>query len=515
MWKISNGRIDRLVVFMVRDGVTVPAGALTFEGAGRKRIATFRYAKSWLAAGGHGIDPVHLPPIRRAVASGIAEVPLPFLDAAPDGWGRSILAGAFPEQYFGDGEYLAAAGGERVGELRFGPAPDAPPERWIPSGRQEMTIPGDGDTLEALVLAAEAVEDGAASRQHLELLFRDSGDLGGARPKATIWRDGIPWMAKFQARGDAVDDPRVEAVCLSMARACGIEVPDHEIFDIAGRSVLLVRRFDRRDSGQRIGYTSAATMMGAANTDYATKVTYASLAAKARQHGVAPCEPLLFLRMLFNCFVHNTDDHLRNHGFIRGCGGWRLSPAFDLTVNRSQRLVMAPADGVSPAPDPAAAFASYPAFGMDHAGAVAIYEQLAGGLSVAGQAMDMHGLSRKDRNYLASPWARVFSPSGVSALPVSHLVRSAGALDRDPLARLRELEVAVDLTTHDVRKVGRAIVIRRKDTGQIDNTGGMPARIRGAWTTAPVREYFRGGQPFGPGLSGTVDPDQSPQHTRG
>ncbi|WP_158930172.1 HipA N-terminal domain-containing protein [Acidisphaera sp. S103] len=103
------------------------------------RSSTFRYAQSWLDANGGEIDPIHLPLRRGAFRSDPStktEVPLPFLDAAPDGWGRSILTAAFPKQHFGDGEFLAATGNERTGELRFGPSPDMLPERWTPGANK-------------------------------------------------------------------------------------------------------------------------------------------------------------------------------------------------------------------------------------------------------------------------------------------------------------------------------------------------------------------------------------------
>jgi serine/threonine-protein kinase HipA len=425
-------------------------------------------------------------------------VPLPFLDAAPDGWGRAILAAAFPDQHFGDGEYLAAAGDERAGELRFGPTAEAPPERWVPPHRQAMSLPEEADTIEELQAAAEAVDEGKASPRHLELLFRKSGDLGGARPKAAIWRHGVPWIAKFRAQGDAFDDPRVEAACLTMAKACGIEVPEHEVIDVRGRSVLLVRRFDRGRPGERFGYSSAATMMGITTTGYATDATYASVATKARQQGVIPCEADLFRRMLFNCFIHNTDDHLRNHGFLRDRGKWRLSPAFDLTAQRAQRLVLAPAAGVASAPDPVGAFEAHPAFGLDRSAAVAIYEEVVEGLRFARDALDTHGVSQRDREVLGPRWTRVFSPPAASFLPLSGLVRPPSSTGSDPAERLAELGIHVDPATHKVSRTGRGITVRRRDTGQLDNAPGMPARVREAWTTNPVREFFKDGKPVPP-----------------
>lgn len=494
MWKTSNGRIDRLIVFADRGGEAVPVGGLTFEGAGRKRISTFRYARTWLQAKAHGLDPTHLPSKQGAFRSPQdSEVPLPFLDAAPDGWGRSILTAAFPDQYFGDGEFLAAAGDERAGELRFGPTHEAAPERWIPPHRQAMRLPEEGNTLEELLLAAEAVDAGNPSPRHLQLLFQVSGDLGGARPKASIWRDGAHWIAKFRVQGDAFDDPRVEAACLTLARACGITVPDHEVVDVKGRSVLFVRRFDRGGSGERFGYSSAATMMGVTNSAYATDATYADVATKARQQGVVPCEADLFRRMLFNCFIHNTDDHLRNHGFLRDGNKWRLSPAFDLTVQRRERLVLAPAVGVSPAPDPATAFASHPAFGLDRKAAMTIYEEMADGLRTVHGALDAHGVSYGDRDVIGARWARVFSPAAASSLPVSDLVRPSRSPGGDPTERLEELGIQVEQATHEVRKVGHGITIHRRDSGLLDNAPGRPARIKNAWSTSPVLEFFEEG----------------------
>ena len=371
-----------------------------------------------------------------------------------------------------------------------------------------MTIPDEGDTLEQLQAAAEAADAGTATARHLDLLVRKSGDLGGARPKATIWRDGLPWIAKFRAQGDAFDDPRVEAVCLSLARACGIHVTGHEVITVNRRSVLLVRRFDRGETGARLGYSSAATMMGVTHTGYATNETYASLATKARQNGVVPCEAELFRRMLFNCFVHNTDDHLRNHGFLRDGARWRLSPGFDLVPDRRERLVLAPAKGILPVPDPLVTFASYPAFGLSREEALVIYGEIADGMAAVGDTLDAYEVSRTDREVLAARWAKVYSPPAQSALPGSLLVRPSRPPGQGATERLAELGVVFDQTTHEAKKTGRAISISRRDTGHLDNAPGTPARIRDAWTTCPRMEFFGNGIPVAP-----PDPDAATPQT--
>ena len=118
------------------------------------------------------------------------------------------------------------------------------PMQWEPHA-PSLDVPNGTETLEELVLAAEAVDAGLPTAHHLRLLFRASAGAGGARPKARLRHQGADWIAKFKAWGDGFDNPRMEAVCLSMAEECGITVPGHHLVSVAGRSVLLVKRFDR------------------------------------------------------------------------------------------------------------------------------------------------------------------------------------------------------------------------------------------------------------------------------
>lgn len=347
-WQTSkDGRLERLVAFATVEGAAVPIGELTFEGRSR-RVSTFRYARSWLQRpGSWPVAPIGLPLRAKATSSLALEVPLPLYDAMPDGWGKEVLVRAFPNQVFGAGEFLAAAGDDRVGDLRFGPSPDGPVQ-WEPD-HPMLAVPDGEEGLEALQAAAEAIDEGRETVTHLHLLYRNSADLGGARPKTRLRRpDGSRWIAKFRAQGDAFDYPRIEAACLTAARASGVNVPDHEVVEVAGRGVLLVRRFDRVGEAGRLGYMSAATLMGTDTTAYATSTSYAEIAAKAREIGVVPCEGELFRRLLVNCLLHNTDDHLRNHAFLRTGQTWCLSPAFDIVPCRTPRLVVRPAPKIDP-----------------------------------------------------------------------------------------------------------------------------------------------------------------------
>ena len=120
-----------------------------------------------------------------------------------------------------------------------------------------------------------------------------------------------------------------EAVALSLAQKSGIPVPQSRVENVAGKPVLLLRRFDR-DGERRIPFLSAMSMLG--SKDRETR-SYLEIVDALRQHGAAPQADMeaLWRRLIFNILISNTDDHLRNHGFLyEGQAGWRLSPAYDL-----------------------------------------------------------------------------------------------------------------------------------------------------------------------------------------
>ncbi len=426
MWQISkSGRIDRLVVFVHLPEGPTPVGALFFEGNGRARSATFAYAKSWLAR------PARFPIVPAALSLKSAqhagrpyEAPLPFYDAAPDGWGKSILAAAYPHQEFDLGEYLAATGDERTGYLAFGPTPDSGPGRWAPEGTPLLTLPDGEETIEDIFDAVVAVEAGEARPHHLHRLVRHSADQGGVRPKACVWYNDYLHIAKFPAREDAFDDPKVEGSCLTLARLAGMDVPDHETLPVGSKTVLLVKRFDRATTGERLGYTSAGTLMKAEPNAYYSDVTYADIAIVSQRQGVAPCAREIYRRMLFNCFIHNTDEHLRNHGFIRENGRWRLSPAFDLTVHRPERLVLSPAKGISPAANPATAFHAHHHFGLPPAEAKDVYEEIVAAMARIPEVLDQHEVTAKDRGILAGHWTYALNPPAISAAVAAPMRKS-------------------------------------------------------------------------------------------
>jgi serine/threonine-protein kinase HipA len=184
--------------------------------------------------------------------------------------------------------------------------------------------------LPELLSAAEHVMEDKDTEEDLRLLFAPGSSLGGARPKASvIEKDGHLAIAKFPRKDDEIKTVLWEAVALSLAEKSGIPVPAARVENIAGKPVLLLRRFDR-DGERRIPFLSAMSMLG--SKDNETR-SYLEIVDALRQHGAAAKADMeaLWRRLVFNILISNTDDHLRNHGFLyAGQEGWRLSPAYDL-----------------------------------------------------------------------------------------------------------------------------------------------------------------------------------------
>jgi serine/threonine-protein kinase HipA len=256
-------------------------------------------------------------------------------DSAPDRWGRVLMRRAERRRAQRAGEtprtlreidYLLMVNDEaRQGALRFAREAGGP----FLAADDVTPIPPLVE-LPRLLSAAENVVSDSDSDEDLRLLLAPGSSLGGARPKASVMdRDGSLVIAKFPHKDDEIDIVRWEAVALSLADKAGIPVPDWRMEEFGGKSIILLRRFDRAN-GQRIPFLSAMSMLGA--TDNETR-SYLEFVDALRQHGAAPKEDMhmLWRRIVFNVLISNTDDHLRNHGFLYdGLDGWRLAPAYDL-----------------------------------------------------------------------------------------------------------------------------------------------------------------------------------------
>lgn len=270
-----------------------------------------------------------------------------FADASPDRWGRMLMqrrlerdkrAGAAPRSArLHESDYLLGVHDlYRVGALRF---------RLDDAGdfldnRRDAAAPPFVQLreLEAASLALERDEKNTAKKgdEWLRMLIAPGGSLGGARPKASVVdADGRLWIAKFPSVRDEHDVGAWELVLQALAQACGLNVPESSVRRFAhDHHTFLVQRFDRTPEGRRIHFASAMTLTGRKDgDDAAAGASYLELARVLIDQGARPAEDLreLWSRIVFSMLVSNSDDHLRNHGFLLHPGrGWKLAPAFDL-----------------------------------------------------------------------------------------------------------------------------------------------------------------------------------------
>ena len=256
-------------------------------------------------------------------------------DSAPDRWGRALMRRMERRRAEREGQaprtlhemdYLLLVDDEaRAGALRFAEIEGGPFLRQEETKRIPPLL-----ELPKLLSAAEHVMEETDTEEDLRLLFAPGSSLGGARPKASVReKDGHLAIAKFPRKDDEINTVVWEAVALALAHKAGIPVPAPRVETIANKPVLLLRRFDR-DGKRRIPFLSAMSMLGAKDNE---THSYLEIVDALRQHGAAPKADMeaLWRRVVFNILISNTDDHLRNHGFLyEGSDGWRLSPAYDL-----------------------------------------------------------------------------------------------------------------------------------------------------------------------------------------
>ena len=263
-----------------------------------------------------------------------------FLDSSPDRWGRvlmdrreAILAKQEkrkPKKLFEEDYLLGVFDEHRMGALRF----KLDKEGLFLNDNKNLAAP-PWTTLRELENASLQFEKGLLtgneSLKWINLLFAPGASLGGARPKASVIDPkGNLWIAKFPSVKDQTDVGAWEMVVNDLAKKSGLNVADGNLKKFnTPHHTFLTKRFDRLKK-RRIHFASSMTLLG--QLDGATGISYLDLAEFIMQHGASVNEDLeeLWRRIVFNIAVKNTDDHLRNHGFILTPKGWRLSPAYDI-----------------------------------------------------------------------------------------------------------------------------------------------------------------------------------------
>ncbi|MDQ0569546.1 serine/threonine-protein kinase HipA [Variovorax paradoxus] len=308
-----------------------PAGLMKVVRRGVVESGEFAYGRRYLEdPAAAPLNPERLP--LRDAAFVLAErrireggaMPLTLRDALPDSWGRKVLE-IRQGRPLSDIDALLLTNEDRIGAMVF--AESLPIESEEP--------PSTLHSLEELAEASRRVEAGMEIGPDMHRLLR-GGSLGGARPKAAFVHEGRRCIAKFASRGDDHDMEVIEAATLWLADACGIDVPPFLLQPLASGHALLVERFDRAgpvSDEQRFHYLSASALL---DVPYdSSGGSYVELAQLLRRISRQPQEDLaeLFRRLVFNLAVGNSDDHVKNHGALRGEDGlWRLSPAFDLVM---------------------------------------------------------------------------------------------------------------------------------------------------------------------------------------
>jgi serine/threonine-protein kinase HipA len=312
------------------------AGRLWSHRRRNTESATFAYETTYLASrDSYALDPA-LPLVAGAQQTpGDRAIFGAFTDCAPDRWGRGLINRAEEQRIgieggagrsFGEIDYLLGVRDDlRQGALRF-----ADPDSGAYLADESLGVPHLID-LPDLLGAADKLERDEVTETELRTLLRGGSSLGGARPKAHVMDDdGRVAIAKFPSpTSDEWDVMRWEAVALQLACDAGIRVPQWKLHVVDGKAVLVVDRFDRAGE-HRLGYVSAMTMLESRDGDQGS---YLDIAEVIERESPAASDDLrqLWRRMAFSVLIRNTDDHLRNHGFLRdSTAGWSLSPAFDL-----------------------------------------------------------------------------------------------------------------------------------------------------------------------------------------
>lgn len=281
--------------------------------------AVFQYADEWLKTG-FSISPLELPQENKLFIAprspfygnfGIFE------DSMPDGYGRYLLNRILREQGIDDFtltplQRLAIVGSAGMGALCYEPAIEAVSGAALPELDKVQQL--------ALDVLSEKQAEGA------DVLYFNSGNSGGCRPKCLLHQDGKDWLVKFRHTYDPKDIGEQEFHYMQLAAKCGIEIPECRLID---GKYFASQRFDRTETGERLHVATAAALLTESinppKTDYKILLSLTGWLTQSPQQ-----VEQMFRRMVFNVLIDNKDDHAKNFTFMWRDGQWRLAPAYDL-----------------------------------------------------------------------------------------------------------------------------------------------------------------------------------------
>ena len=344
---------SELFVYVDIRGEAVLAGVLTLDDSDENHFfAEFTYVQSYVNdPRAFSLDPLNLPLTDSATpyrTESRYQTLGAIFDAAPDAWGRNVMRVDNAGARVTENEVLLKGRGMGVGALFFSA------RQLTPNMRKTYRLP-EVSQLDSLADLLTDIDQGIKPKGLYRDILGSSSDIGGARPK-TIVRDeaGEMWIAKFPRKGESYDRQRVEYANLQMAKAIGLNVPQIRLAQTHLGAVLLTHRFDRELLPVRQGadpviarrhFLSGASLIspsvhiGKRERDGPrgkATYSYARLADVARRISSNPVQDLLelYARMILNVAVHNTDDHLKNVGFLKDedARTYRLTPLFDVVT---------------------------------------------------------------------------------------------------------------------------------------------------------------------------------------
>lgn len=354
-------------------------------------LFSFEYSREWLKT----VDAFSFDPDLTLVEGPqYPAVNLPtfgiFLDSAPDRWGRVLMqrreslrarGEGRPPRVLTDWDFLLGVHDEtRLGALRF---QDIATGRWLESGNTLAAPPiASLRELQAAALHFEQTDDRTGGRdleKWLTQLFAPGSSLGGARPKASV-RDehGELCIAKFPSKQDRRDIGAWELLAHRLAEKAGIRVPAARGIHVpeSAYTTFVAKRFDRTPTGGRLAFVSAMTLTQRSDGDEGA--SYLELVDLLQSQGAQAREDCreLFRRVVFNILIHNTDDHLRNHGFFVNPEGIVLSPAFDINPSVDRKDLTLAINEVDTICDAEVALEAHEAYGLTSAEAKAILSRV-------------------------------------------------------------------------------------------------------------------------------------------
>ncbi len=326
-------------VIVALKGTEHVVGRLRYESIGYRQHTHFKYTTEWLASScsfalAPGLPLCSADHFRSRGNTRRSVLPECFCDAAPESWGRGLIRRALGGG-LSDFDFLVMVNDiTRQGALRF------LDDTLEPMSQLRLRAPRkiELEKLRSLIHGYEL--DPGSAREETRYLACIGGSLGGSRPKVNIEVSDHLWIAKFTSALDRKPIERVEVATLNLASMCGLRAAEATLeLRNSDSPIALVRRFDRHDR-KRIPYISARTAL---NLEDEGGGWYTDIADVIRQISHNPTDDLheLWRRIAFTILISNTDDHLRNHGFLYvGNDKWKLAPAFDINPSPTRHRAL-------------------------------------------------------------------------------------------------------------------------------------------------------------------------------